>query len=95
MKPAPPTTKERTWPGRIAEDLARGVRPEEGSLLRFGPNAMFALGLVEFALLNVIAVSAALSIALRADLEGRAEIALATGLLVERDHPLAPITSSA
>lgn len=42
---------------------------------------MFALGLVLFASLNVLAVAAALSLALRAELEGRAEIALATGLL--------------
>ena len=42
---------------------------------------MFALGVLLFAFLNVLALAAALSIALRADLKGRAEIALATGLL--------------
>ena len=42
---------------------------------------MFALGVVEFAFLNVLAGFAALSIALRGKFAGRAEIALATGIL--------------
>src|SRR6478672_1076941 len=42
---------------------------------------MFALGVLEFAFLNVLAVSAALSIVLRGSFNGRAEIAVATGLL--------------
>ncbi len=42
---------------------------------------MFALGVVELLFLNLLAVGAALSIAVRAKLEGRAETALATGLL--------------
>ena len=46
-----------------------------------GAKRMFALGLLGFAVLNVLAISAALSIALRGSFDGRAELGLATGLL--------------